>query len=89
MTDDISMEALSGSLGARARASLDAGCDLVLHCNGQRPGMEEIAAEAGRLSPAAAARADAALACRGAAEDVDIAALEAELKAVLNGGAHG
>src|ERR1041385_353464 len=34
MSDDISMSALAGTLSERARASLAAGCDVVLHCNG-------------------------------------------------------
>src|SRR5262249_45498387 len=34
MSDDISMNALSGTLAERSRAALGAGCDLVLHCNG-------------------------------------------------------
>src|SRR6185503_10469047 len=35
MTDDLSMAALSGTVAERSRAALAAGCDLVLHCNGQ------------------------------------------------------
>ena len=34
LTDDIGMGALGGALGERARAALEAGCDLVLHCSG-------------------------------------------------------
>lgn len=34
MTDDICMKALKGSIMHRAKRSLEAGCDLVLHCNG-------------------------------------------------------
>lgn len=81
MTDDISMEALSGSLVSRTRASLAAGCDLVLHCNGELPEMEAIAAEAGQMGQAAQIRADRALALRQSPEPIDIAALEAELEA--------
>lgn len=33
MTDDISMKAMQGDLAERSRASLAAGCDVVLHCN--------------------------------------------------------
>ena len=85
MTDDISMQALSGSLEARSRAALVAGCDLVLHCNGEMDEMEAIAAEAGGMNAAAQARADAALAWRRAPEPVDIAALEAEFEALMSG----
>jgi beta-N-acetylhexosaminidase len=83
MTDDISMEALSGPVAARARASLGAGCDVILHCNGERREMEAIAVEAGRMGAQAAARAEAALARRIAPATIDMAALEAELETCL------
>src|SRR3546814_6927742 len=35
LSDDLSMEALKGSLGERAGAALAAGCDVALHCNGK------------------------------------------------------
>lgn len=43
MTDDLSMQALKGSFSSRATSALDAGCDLVLHCNGDMQEMAEIA----------------------------------------------
>ncbi len=43
ISDDLSMEALSGSLEDRARGTLDAGCDLALHCNGKFSEMKRIA----------------------------------------------
>ncbi len=46
MTDDLSMKALSGDYGSRTRAALGAGCDLVLHCNGNMAEMKEVAAAA-------------------------------------------
>jgi beta-N-acetylhexosaminidase len=79
MTDDISMEALEGTVATRGAAALAAGCDLVLHCNGDMDEMVTLPAALGAMSPAAQARADAALACRTAPEPIDIAAAEAEL----------
>ncbi len=46
MTDDLSMEALSGPISQRAKAALFAGCDVVLHCNGRMEEMKDVAAEA-------------------------------------------
>jgi beta-N-acetylhexosaminidase len=71
MSDDISMNALSGTIAERSRAALAAGCDVVLHCNGDIREMVAVAGEAPELSGAAAQRADAALASRGAAEEFD------------------
>jgi beta-N-acetylhexosaminidase len=61
MTDDLSMNALKGTLGERARASFRAGCDVVLHCNGTVAEMTEVAAETPKLAGKAARRAGAAL----------------------------
>jgi len=44
MTDDLSMKALSGDLGDLAKEAFEAGCDLVLHCNGEKEEMQKIAA---------------------------------------------
>lgn len=49
MSDDLSMQALDGTLADRARGAIDAGCDLALHCNGD---MEEMQAIAGALGAA-------------------------------------
>lgn len=43
MSDDIGMEALSGTADERARAAIEAGNDLVLHCSGKLEEMEAIA----------------------------------------------
>jgi beta-N-acetylhexosaminidase len=86
MTDDIGMEALAGDFAARATASLAAGCDLVLHCNGTRAEFEQTVAAAGTLSPAASLRAEAALRWRQAPEPVDIDALAAEFDRLSQAG---
>lgn len=44
LSDDINMQALAGSLGARAAKALAAGVDIVLHCSGRLEEMREVAA---------------------------------------------
>jgi beta-N-acetylhexosaminidase len=88
MTDDLSMQALSGRLGNRASAARRAGCDIVLHCSGRRAEAAEVVAAAGRLDAPGATRAAAALALRRDPGRIDIAALEADL-AALGPGAGG
>ncbi len=46
LTDDLSMKALGGTMAGRTKAALAAGCDIVLHCNGDRSEMEQVAAAA-------------------------------------------
>lgn len=78
MTDDITMNALSGTESQRAQASIAAGCDVVLHCNGSVSQMQLVVQAAGPMTPAAQRRADAALAQRRAPQDHDRGALMAE-----------
>ena len=56
ISDDISMGALAGSLAERTRRALDAGCDLVLHCNGVLAEMAEVVEAARPLSASSQAR---------------------------------
>jgi beta-N-acetylhexosaminidase len=62
MSDDLSMKALSGGFAERARDSLAAGCDVVLHCNGDMAEMTAVAEATGALKGKARRRAEAALA---------------------------
>ncbi|WP_342362575.1 beta-N-acetylhexosaminidase [Terrarubrum flagellatum] len=62
MTDDLSMKALSGSFSERAAAAIKAGCDMLLHCNGDMTEMTAIASAAPTLARSARRRATAALA---------------------------
>lgn len=43
MTDDMSMKALKGDIGELSKQALEAGCDLILHCNGDMEEMQKIA----------------------------------------------
>lgn len=85
LTDDISMGALSGSPADRAKRALDAGCDIVLHCNGDLAEMETLSAAAGHMSPYAVKMADIALSARRTPPDIDISACEAEFEVLIEG----
>jgi len=84
MSDDISMGALSGSIEARARTAIAAGCDVILHCSGELAEMQAVASAVPVLTGEAAARADAALGRRGKVPKDDLAALRAEWAALIN-----
>ena len=85
MSDDISMGALSGSVGERTRAAIAAGCDLVLHCNGEMPEMLAVAAAAPLLADEAARRAAAALAAKKPAAPIDLPAARSEFLKLMAG----
>ena len=83
MSDDVSMNALAGSIAERTRAILAAGCDIVLHCNGKLDEMREVAREAPELSGKALERARRALASRKAPLAFDRLKARAELDALI------
>lgn len=56
LSDDLSMQALGGTLGERATRSLAAGCDIALHCNGGMEEMKQVAAYSGAMTAAAIRR---------------------------------
>ncbi len=87
MSDDISMGALSGSIAERSRAAIAAGCDVVLHCNGERAEMEQVADAVPTLGGAAVARADAALARRKASGTDALTAARSEFAALMDAAA--
>lgn len=60
MSDDLSMNALSGGIAERAKQAIAAGCDLALHCNGHLDEMAAIAAAIPELSGAGERRLAAA-----------------------------
>lgn len=84
MSDDVSMKALSGTLSERSHAALAAGCDLVLHCNGNLGEMREVAQAAPVLAGEAAARAERALALRQKRSEIDVAAARLQFAALMN-----
>ena len=84
MSDDVSMNALAGSIAERTRAIFTAGCDMVLHCNGKLDEMREVAAETPELSGMALERARRALASRRAPQAFDRLAARAELEALVD-----
>ncbi|MEM6608024.1 MAG: glycoside hydrolase family 3 N-terminal domain-containing protein [Pseudomonadota bacterium] len=85
MTDDISMDALPGALAGRASKAIAAGCDVVLHCNGDLMEMEDVIAAVGQMKGRARVRARLALEQRRAPEPLDIGALDAEFNGLLAG----
>ena len=78
ITDDISMRALAGSISERAELSLKAGCDIVLHCNGELNEMVQIAKVCGYLSGSSKRRSEIALNCRKPSNSVNIAEVKSE-----------
>ncbi|MAL09577.1 MAG: beta-N-acetylhexosaminidase [Maricaulis sp.] len=85
MSDDLSMQALSGTLAQRGERALSAGCDLVLHCNGEMKEMIAIAHAMPDLTGKPRARADAAAACRKPADAFDAEAGLKRLDDLLDG----
>jgi beta-N-acetylhexosaminidase len=83
MSDDIAMGALSGSISARARAAIAAGCDVVLHCNGKLDEMQAVASVAPVLSGESEVRAERALSARRDPEPFDQAAARTAFSELL------
>ncbi len=83
MTDDISMKALSGTLAEKCRASLSAGCDVVLHCNASLAERREVVDACPPLSGDGARRADAALAQRRKPAAFDVAAAREQFAGLM------
>ncbi|MCP4386084.1 MAG: beta-N-acetylhexosaminidase [Hyphomicrobiales bacterium] len=63
MSDDLSMDALTGDCAVRAAAVHDAGCDIVLHCNGKIEEMRAVAEAVPELAGRSGERAEHLLAC--------------------------
>jgi beta-N-acetylhexosaminidase len=83
MSDDLSMEALEGDFSQRTDACFSAGCDIVLHCNGNMKEMEEIASVCRVLEDKSLERAEATTALFTDPDEIDVDALRARYREIL------
>jgi beta-N-acetylhexosaminidase len=83
MSDDLGMEALSGTPAWRAQAAIAAGCDVALHCSGVLADSREVAGAAGEMSAAASERLARAMAPTGNGSTQSYEALAAKRDALL------
>ncbi len=85
MSDDVSMQALSGDFADRTRAIFDAGCDVVLHCNGDMDEMQAVASVTPELTGKALERAERATAGIGVVDSLDEKDVRAEFEELMGG----
>jgi beta-N-acetylhexosaminidase len=86
VSDDLSMKALGGSLGERARAAFEAGLDVALHCNGDLVEARAVAEASPKLARNDDSRRRAELALSKIVDrpqPFDLEAARAELEAAL------
>lgn len=83
ISDDLSMKALGGRFEDRTTASLDAGCDVVLHCNGLMAEMQAIAAAVRPLTEVAQERVAQAARRRRRPQPFDVAAAVSRVDEML------
>jgi len=83
LSDDLDMQALSGTVPERALRSVEAGCDIALNCWAKMDDMVGIAAALPAMSAATAQRLERALAATGAGEEKDQAELVARRDSLL------
>ena len=83
LTDDLGMSALAGSMAQRATKSLDAGCDIVLHCSGILDEAREVADVTPELSGLARQRAQRALDRIGEPEKFDVDEAKSDLDRIF------
>jgi beta-N-acetylhexosaminidase len=83
MSDDLAMEALSGTLAARTRAAIEAGCDVALHCSGVLAESAEVAGAAGKINAGASERLARAMARTGTVSGQGYEALAVKRDALL------
>lgn len=73
MSDDLSMKAMQGDFTQRARDVLAAGCDVVLHCNGDMAEMLEVEKGLRELSGKSLERAKKSMTGAGKAKEFEVA----------------
>lgn len=83
MSDDVSMKALSGDFATKAGAIFGAGCDVILHCNGEMSEMTAICGHTPFLTGVPADRADRVIKLTGRVDDADEHALRCEFAELL------
>lgn len=83
VSDDLSMKALSGTMGSRTTDAMNAGCDAVLHCNGEMAEMIAVAETAPQLSDTSLQRFDASEAARAGRTAIDAASACQQLDTLL------
>ncbi len=83
ISDDVSMNALRGTISERARDISASGVDITLHCNGVMEEMKAVAEMANVLEGKAAERAGRVQAAFGFTDGADEAALRAEFEAIM------
>jgi beta-N-acetylhexosaminidase len=87
VSDDLAMKALSGPVDGNARASIHAGCDLILYCPGDIAGGQAAINGAGPMSQRAVALWTSWVNTRPTPPQADAFALAAKLWALIETGA--
>lgn len=83
VSDDVNMKALKGSAAESTVAALDAGCDAVLHCNGELEEMIGVADVLPKLTDMAWQRFQSARDMMPGVEEIDVAEYEAHLDGMI------
>ena len=84
MSDDVSMNALSGDYATRTQSIFAAGVDIVLHCNGLMDQMIEVAGVTPVLTGNALDRANLALSQLQRTQNVDVDGLRGEFDQLIS-----
>ncbi len=84
MSDDLSMKAMQGDFTQRTRDVLAAGCDIVLHCNGDMAEMQAIERGLTGLSGKSLERAEKSMLGAGKAKGFDVADARISVNNLLN-----